>query len=462
MPPEPAQTLNDNRVLIREIEAWCRRTGIAESTFGRQAVNDGKLVNRLREGKSVTLRTLNRVRAYMREHAPGRVVPPVPSVAPEREAATAPPATVRFYDNRQRYLAFVNACNEKPIIARRAARELAYLHPSPPALRLFDAGMGDATVLSLLLREMHRRFPQVPLVVTAKELSPDDLRLALEKLPDRFLEHPATVVVVTNLNYTEAPQLMPRDLQAAAALQWREIRLTGSSAAAYAEQIEGLDPLITHGWSTRLSEATGNPVYVRPSVLVLYREDQRFLLDPIVPRPGRHAAHYDLVLAAQPWRARAPARFKAERILAPLARSLAPGGRLLAIQSCGNDAGLELVRAVWPDENPFTVDRHELIRALKVALGREARSYSFSALSDSKSLFRFDMHTLPAEYVDHVGASTLFSAWNAAVYVNQIDDQRLEQAVAAGSALAATREVLRRHRGLWFLDESFVVSRHRD
>lgn len=53
--------------LIRRIEDHCRRTGIAESTFGRLTVNDGKLVDRLRAGKSITLATLARVEKALAE-----------------------------------------------------------------------------------------------------------------------------------------------------------------------------------------------------------------------------------------------------------------------------------------------------------------------------------------------------------------------------------------------------------
>ncbi len=35
--------------LLREISDYCRQTGLAESTFGRRAVNDGKLTARLRQ-----------------------------------------------------------------------------------------------------------------------------------------------------------------------------------------------------------------------------------------------------------------------------------------------------------------------------------------------------------------------------------------------------------------------------
>ena len=35
--------------LLAQILDFCRQNGLAESTFGRRAVNDGKLANRLRK-----------------------------------------------------------------------------------------------------------------------------------------------------------------------------------------------------------------------------------------------------------------------------------------------------------------------------------------------------------------------------------------------------------------------------
>ena len=367
----------------------------------------------------------------------------------------------RFYDNRQKYLAFITTCNEKSAIARRAAHEMTLLRPTPPALRIFDAGMGDGTVLTRVMRSTHRLFPTVPLFVVAKEISLEDVRLGLAKLPDRLFEHPATVFVVTNLNYAEAPRLMPRDAHLAAALNWQEVRLTGSTAHEYAEQIEDLAPARANGWQTTPSPKTGNPQVVRPSVLVIYREDHKFLLDNVIPKPGSIFEHYDLVIASQPWRARMGAEFKVKKVLAPLARSLAPGGRLLAIQSYGHDPGLEIIQQLWPQEQPFQVDRHELLTTLRRELGRDARDFSLSAPPDDKAVFRYEMHTLPSEIGDRIGTSTLFAAWNAAIYVNQIEDERLDEVVPNGAYLAATQSVLQKHGGLWFNDEAFVVSRRR-
>lgn len=383
---------------------------------------------------------------------------PQGGAAPESLSELTP---FRFYDNRQKYLAFVNTCNEKAAVAHRAAQELRHLALSPPALRLFDAGMGDATVLARLMRSTHQMFPTIPLLVVAKEISLEDVRLGLEKMADRFHEHPSTVLVITNLNYADAPRLMPRDLQGPAALNWREVSLSGHSSHEYANQIEELAPLLAHGWETKPSPKTGNPTYVRPSVLVIYREDHRFLLRPVIPRPGEAPEGYDLVLASQPWRARMPAPFKAQRVLAPLARHLAPGGRLLAIQSCGGDPSLEIIQHCWPGENPFQVDRHQLLAALKVELGRDARDFSLTAPTDGQSLFRYQMHTLPTEIGNRIGTSTLFAAWNASIYVNQIEDERLDAVVQDGAYLKATQKVLQKHGGLWFNDETFVVTRRR-
>src|SRR5258706_15332996 len=60
----------ESETLLREIAGYCRRVGMAESTFGRLAVNDGKLVSRLRFGGRVTLNTVERVQSFIEHHQP--------------------------------------------------------------------------------------------------------------------------------------------------------------------------------------------------------------------------------------------------------------------------------------------------------------------------------------------------------------------------------------------------------
>ncbi|MDA1348170.1 MAG: hypothetical protein O3A47_04780 [Chloroflexi bacterium] len=115
----------------------------------------------------------------------------------------------RFFDNREKYLLFVNTCDEKQAIADRVAMDIRSLRPAPPALRVFDAGMGDGTVLTRVMKYLHSRHPAVPFFIVGKEISQEDVRISLEKMADRFYEHPLTVLVVTNMLYTEAPRLYP-------------------------------------------------------------------------------------------------------------------------------------------------------------------------------------------------------------------------------------------------------------
>jgi hypothetical protein len=319
--------------LLGSISDFCRRTGMAESTFGRRAVNDGKFVARLRDGARVTPETLTRVNDFMTKHgapgagdAPPELMPLIPAGATRRAPVAAqkadPETNFRFFDNRQKYLLFVNTCSEKDVIARRVGLELGQIHPRPPAVRIFDAGMGDGTVLARVMREMHRRFPTVPFYIVGKEISLEDVRLSLRKMADRFFEHPATVLVVTNMYYSEAPWLQPRAVEHATSMVWHEAALTGTTSHDFSEQIAALEPFLAKNWQARHSPKSGNPIYDHPTALILYREDYRFLLENTIPHRGEGKAEYDMVIASQPYRARAPLEFKAQKVVAPLVRAL--------------------------------------------------------------------------------------------------------------------------------------------
>src|SRR6201996_9137866 len=152
--------------LLQEISDYCRQTGLAESTFGRRAVNDGKLTARLRNGGRITTDTLDRIHGFMqsnpvseqgaaarpaiieRAHAPRpAAAAPTASVPAAPQSPDDPQRNFRFFDNRQKYLLFVNTCSEKWEVAHRVSEELEPIHPRLTAVRVFDAGVGDGSVL---------------------------------------------------------------------------------------------------------------------------------------------------------------------------------------------------------------------------------------------------------------------------------------------------------------------------
>src|SRR3954463_7749752 len=83
--------------LLGSISEFCRQTGMAESTFGRRAVNDGKFVARLRDGARVTPETLQRVNQFITRHghagsgeAPPELMPLIRASAPQTSISPRP------------------------------------------------------------------------------------------------------------------------------------------------------------------------------------------------------------------------------------------------------------------------------------------------------------------------------------------------------------------------------------
>jgi phosphopantothenoylcysteine decarboxylase / phosphopantothenate---cysteine ligase len=70
--------------LLTEIEAFLAGSGLTATKFGIAAVNDGHLIANLRKGSSVTLKTADKVRAYM-----ARQRGPVPAAILSRETIPA-------------------------------------------------------------------------------------------------------------------------------------------------------------------------------------------------------------------------------------------------------------------------------------------------------------------------------------------------------------------------------------
>lgn len=366
----------------------------------------------------------------------------------------------RFFDNREKYLLFTTTCSEKQETAKRIGLEFERLAPRPPALRVFQAGAGEGTLLNRVLRQMHTRWPAMPLLVAVKEISPEFIRMAVRNLADRFREHPELVLVFTNMRYDEAPRLCPDKAEDRGRLLWRELALTGTSAHGFEAQINAEMAFVNEGWRYRQSPTSGSWFYCEPAVLVLYRADQAFVLDRTIPRKGEtDDLAYDLVIASQPYRSRLPAEVKLRRVLAPLAKALAPGGRLIAIQARGDDPGMEIIHRIWPDSAPFATPRRRLLDALAEDPALAGRGLDFVDPPDGTAEFRHRLQLNPHEAESSIGTSTLLAAWNAASYVAQIEDQRLTEAMCHSGYLEATSRVLARHGGLWFNNECFVVAR---
>ncbi len=115
---------------------------------------------------------------------------------------------------------FVNTCSEKWEVAI-ASPGTRSCPSATPALRVFDAGVGDGTILSRVMRTMHDKFATMPFYVVGKEISLEDVRLTLQKMPDRFYEHRPQCLFSPTCSM-QTPLVDVRDLKAASSLVWHE------------------------------------------------------------------------------------------------------------------------------------------------------------------------------------------------------------------------------------------------
>ena len=362
---------------------------------------------------------------------------------------------VRFFDNRQRYLLFVTTTNEKAVIAEKLSHIINELKPVKPALKIFDAGVGDGAVLMNVLRIAHQKFPTVPFYVSCKDVSMEDARITIEKLADRFVEHPNMVFTISNLHYSEAGYLKSNNVSKQQNMNWSSIALDGDSSFGFYEQLRQLGPLLKENWRVEENKQ-GNTTYENPSVICIYRKDHEFTLDQIIPSKNESINEFDLVIVSQAYRSRASVEKKVNNVIKPMVSLLAPNGKMVAFHSYGNDPGLNAINQLWPDENPFPNKGHDIIQYMKNNLGNELNGKIHFR---EPEIFEYKLRSQPNEINSGIATSLVFSAWNACTYVAQISDQMVKEKEADQSYIKCIEDIIRDHDGLWFYDEMLVADR---
>ena len=362
----------------------------------------------------------------------------------------------RFYDNRQKYLLFVTTTNEKNQIADAIRPHVKKIKPQKPGIKIFDAGMGDGSLLMNVMRQCHQARPNIPLLVATKEISIEDVRLGLEKLPDRFVEHKNTVFVISNLHYAEAANLKSKNEKKQKKINWNVIKLKGDTSIEFAQQLRKQNDFLEKKWNIEINKKSGNHTYKEPSVIVIYREDQEFNVNELIPTKNNSENKFDLIIASQPYRSRISAEKKSKYVIEPMIQALKPKGKLLTIHASGKDPANEIVRKIWPKENPFPSLGNSIISYLKKNLDKELLSnLSFG----EKRIIKCKLRALPTEISEGIATSLIFSAWNASIYVNQMDDEKVMKVEKTKNYEKIVQNVVSKNKGLYFNNEIFVIEK---
>ena len=362
----------------------------------------------------------------------------------------------RFFDSRLKYLLFVTTTNEKNRISEKIAPYINNVKPKKPAIKIFDAGLGDGTLLMSLLRNFHSKFPAIPFLVVTKEISMEDVRLSVEKLSDRFIEHPNLVFVVTNLHYNEASSLSSKNFDKQKKISWNTLELKGNSSYEFNQQLSQLDSLLQKNWEVEKNITSGNPTYKIPSVLIIYRQDQKINLDKILPEKNHSKFDFDFIIASQPYRSRISLEKKIKYVISPMIDSLAPNGQLIVCHAFGNDSGMEIINKIWPNEIPFPSLGKDIISYLKDNLNNNVLN---NLIFHEPQTFRYNLRSLPNEIENGISTSLIFSSWNAITYVAQINNEKILIAEENKDYIKYIRDVISKYGGLWFNDEILFIKK---
>ena len=137
-------------------------------------------------------------------------------------------------------------------------------------------------------------------------------------------------------------------------------------------------------------------------------------------------------------------------------KALAPKGKLIIIHAAGKDPANQIIKKIWPTENPFPTLVNEITKYLKLNLPKEQlKKLSFL----KKQIICCKLRALPNEIQGRIATSVIFSAWNVAIYVNQIDELKVLQSEKSQNYQKIVSEIVNKNNGLYFNNEIFVIQR---
>ena len=319
----------------------------------------------------------------------------------------------RFYDSRLSYLSFVQNTNEKKIISKKIYPYIEKL-PKKKVTRFLDAGIGDGTITSNIIKRFHDVHPNSLLLITGKEISFEDVFNSLIKFPDRFVEHPKLAITLTNMKFAELGLLSPTNENLP--IIKKNIVLKGKNAYEFEQQLEKLDSFINKNWGFDIDD-NGRTAYVRPCLINIYREDCKELIEKNIPKTHKKN-EYDFILASQAYRSRSLTKSKITNVIKPLACALKKNGTLIITHSAGNDSVTSILNNRFVKADLFPDDGRSILKFINQNKSLNGNTYQFSKPKNYSYSFR----KIPSEIVNQMSSSSLDSKISNLFYIGQLSN----------------------------------------
>ena len=327
----------------------------------------------------------------------------------------------RFFDDRLKYLSFIQNTSEKKAISLKLYPYIAGLSQNKSYQRILDAGTGDGTIKSNVIKSFHKYHPYTSLLITGKEISYEDLKNTIERMPDRFIEHPNLMVTMTNVKFSELGLVENSTKIKDKKIKEFNLILKSDNSFDFHSQITGdkLGNFIKKNWGIEI-DRKGRTSYSYPCIIRIYREDNEKYLKQFIKNDYKNN-NYDLIIASQAYRAASSVRVKVNNVIGPLMRLLNNSGKLLVTHSSGGKSIQKILNMAFKDKEAFPNSAKDIIDYLKNDLVDENK-YSFARPVN----YSFNFKKAPDQTVTELFGHNTDAKWANIVYVGQIPNKDIQ------------------------------------
>ena len=363
----------------------------------------------------------------------------------------------RFFDDRLKYLSFIQNTGEKKAISEKIYSYIATLSENKSYLRILDAGTGDGTIFSNIIKSFHRYHPYASLLITGKEISYEDLKNTLEKMPDRFVEHPNLLITMTNVKFSELGLVENSKKIKDKKVKEFNLVLKSNNSFDFNSEITGdlLGDFIKKNWGVAIDKK-GRTSYSSPCVIKVYREDNAKHLEKFFKNDYKNN-NYDLIIASQAYRAAAPAKVKVDNVIGPLMRLLNKSGQLLVTHTIGGESIQKVLKLAFKDKEAFPNTAKDIIDHLKNSPLGENNIYDFSKPIN----YYFKFKRAPDQTVTELFGHNTDAKWANILYVGQIAGKEIQELENNPRLRNKVRKTIDASNQIQFKNEIFGITKVR-
>ncbi|MDB4243775.1 hypothetical protein N9840_00135 [Gammaproteobacteria bacterium] len=358
----------------------------------------------------------------------------------------------RFFDNRLKYLSFIQNTDEKSKISEEIYPFIKKLPKNKTFIKILDAGTGDGTIKSNLIKSFHKYHPNTSLIITGKEISYEDLKNTLHKMSDRFIEHPNLMVTMTNVKFSEISQIGSLEKIKNKKVKAFNLILKNNNSFDFNDQITGLESFVKKYWGITIDK-DGKTSYSHPCLIRIYRADYKRYLEPFIEKEDE-TFNYDLIIASQAYRAASNVETKVNSVIKPLIKLLNRPGKLFITHSCGNDSVEKILRIAWKNKNPFPNKAKNLIEFLKKDNLDTDYKYGFS----KPKAYHFRYKKVPDETISELFGHGVDSKWENVLYAGQIPEKDINELNNKPSLVKKVKNAIMKDE-IFFKNELFIINK---